>query len=189
MKVRLVRVTDTSATLKRLKNVSLLDSNIKLYKYADVGHVEKTLPANLLPSKKQISTRSIDLINSLRKSMKICCSIDIFDLYGAVEFYVCGEEIIRTILPPIIESIYDANTNSWNNVIVDGHSRIMSSKMLGCKISSFFINSVYLQHQYNTVNVDGGWDSVNMVDKCELERLTNKRCFNSVFPGMQLEGV
>ncbi|MDQ5949479.1 MAG: hypothetical protein QG589_605 [Patescibacteria group bacterium] len=174
--------------------------NPEIYKDSFLG-LRRQMDTNLLvPPQRYVLKPTVNTILSLADEFA-SRDVDIFDLYGAVLFWLEGSNPDTDnpipLLPPIVEESFEKEGRIiW--LINDGMHRVSAARARGRSINVICITNVPREYPYYAYGLPDGWAGVEeiseLTDGYKKKDYRNPdnykalfRDFNGVFPGVQAE--
>lgn len=165
MKITEIKHYGPEILAKQLREVTMLkDPNLKVYQNAYIS-VERLNTNCLIPPQNYV------LGYELRNKFELKYELerhgyDLFQLNGYVVFKLEGEDIERTLLPPIVEESIEAD-GTVVPIICDGMHRCYISLINRKNIDVVFIRGVPKQYPYYAYPVIGGWNKVEKINELQ----------------------
>ena len=189
MKIESVEYFTKEELVTRLRKITmLLDPSNYIYENVFIS-LEKINTDYLTPPQNYVLNYELVQKRELKYALKEQ-GCDMFNLNGFVEFCVEGEDIKRTLLPPVVEESIE-NDGSIMHIINDGMHRIYLARIERLNPEVIFIRGVPKESPYYAYPIAGGWDGVERVDRLsegyikKWHRIKNNkmlyRNFDSVF--------
>lgn len=177
--------------LKRLREVTLLCSDVKPYSKAKITFSAKINPTSLVPCQNYVLNSQLQNIRDMIDKLPISplgMLSSRFCQVGGICFSDSGKAM--TLLPPIIEN--------WAGqlIVADGMHRCFYALQRGLPIDVIFIREINEECPYYALPLPNGWKDVNIVDekpaigKVYREPDNYKRLFrdyNGQFPDVQMK--
>ena len=163
MKINKVECFNKTELIKKIKKVTMLkDPDSFVYENTFVS-LESINTNCLIPPQNYVLNYELENKLELKYELKKH-NVNLFNLDGYIEFYLEGEDIKRTLLPPIVEESIE-DDGIIIPIICDGMHRCYLSRVERKKIQVVYIRGISKEYPYYAYPVLNGWDKVERIDK------------------------
>jgi len=149
----------------QMRDVTMLkDPFIKVYKDSYIS-VERLNIDCLVPPQNYVLNYELENKLELKYELERH-GIDLFELNGYVEFKLEGEDITRTLLPPIVEESIEAD-GTIVPIICDGMHRCYLARLERRNIDVVFVRGIPKEYPYYAYPIRGSWEKVERINNIE----------------------
>jgi len=149
----------------QLRGITMLkDPEEKIYKDVYIS-IERLNTNCLVPPQNYVLNYELENKLELKYELERH-GYNLFELNGYIVFKLDGENIERTLLPPIVEESIEAD-GTVIPIICDGMHRCYLAKVERKNIDVIYVRGVPKQYPYYAYPVLGGWNKVEKINTIE----------------------